>query len=239
MRPEKLDQRAVKKGVDDRADPDDHPYTIPGDQAEYDTCQHTYDIRGNPCKMKRDLTFRPFLKDERYAVVWSDPHLCHHIKGDAQPCKETAEDQHDDPERKRRLHMEHILHKPADKIRSVPDTYHIYDRPRADASADGKENDDQDRDVHNELPCAEAHSDITADPEIHACERVHSEAAEAVTAYTYTDKKNPRQHHGAPFDKISSGIHFPILPAALNSLDHIQFRIEITAHLLSGSSLSR
>ena len=50
MGPEELDQRSVEEGIDHRADPDDHPYTIPGDQAEYDTCQHTYDIRGNPCK---------------------------------------------------------------------------------------------------------------------------------------------------------------------------------------------
>ena len=138
MCPEKLDQGTVKKCVDDRADPHDHPYIIPGDQAEDNSGQHTDNISHDTGKLERDPALCPFLENEGHTVIRCNAHLSHHVKGYAKPCKDASENQDENPKRQCHVSRDHILNQPTDEIRPVSYTHHVYDRAGANAPADCK-----------------------------------------------------------------------------------------------------
>ena len=205
MDPAKLDQRSVQKCVAQRSDPNDHPKIPPGRQAEYHSCDHTGNVAEDPGVLEPDLSRCSFLDDQGNAVIGSDPHLRRHIKGDAQPGEQTADQEEADPQGKTGDNPQHILDRPADQIRPVSYADHVHDRPCSNTFSDREEHQHQDRCVHDQLPAAKAHSDKLADPQVHAGERIHAESTQAVAAHTDTDKEDPDDHHGAPFHKISIG----------------------------------
>ncbi len=204
MCPEKLDQGTVKKCVDDRADPHDHPYIIPGDQAEDNSGQHTDNISHDTGKLERDPALCPFLENEGHTVIRCNAHLSHHVKGYAKPCKDASENQDENPKRQCHVSRDHILNQPTDEIRPVSYTHHVYDRAGANAPADCKKNDDQDNQIYDKLPCAETHADEAADAEVHTGKRIYPESAKPVAAHTDADEENACQHHYASFCKVSS-----------------------------------
>lgn len=188
MRLKELDQRAVQTCAAQGADPDDHPQVVSRYEAEGHADQDGRHIAGDPGILERESVLCHFLDDRCHAVVGCDPHISRHIECHAQSGTEAAQDHCQDTQRQGHLHMPDVLEQPADQVGAVSHTDHIDDGPGADAAADCEEYDHQDEGIGDQLPGAESHADVSADPQVHAGKGIHAEPAQPKTAYTDTDK---------------------------------------------------
>ena len=108
--------------------------------------------------------------------------------------------------------MQYIPDCPADKISSISDTDHIYNGSGADTFPDCKEDNDQNKDIHNQLPGAECHLDKSADPEIHARKGIHSKPAQPVASDTDADKQDAKKHHNCSFHQEAAFFVHAVFP---------------------------
>ncbi len=198
---EELYQRAVKKRVAQRPDPDDQPQIVSGHQAEYNADHYYSYITEDAGILKRDFPPGCLFNDQSHAVIGRDPHFRHHVESHSKSGKKTADYQSRDPQGQAHMNFEYILHYPADEVRSISNADHVYDGSRSNAFPDSEEYHHKNPGVHDELPGAEAHAEISADSQIHTGESVYTEGAQPEAAYADTDKQDSSQHHDTSFYK--------------------------------------
>ena len=90
MLPKKLDERAIKTCVANRANPYDFPKITSGCQAEEYAYSDHPNVAAHSGILKLHLSFQCFLYDKRYAVIRRNSHIRHDVKGYAQSCEQTA-----------------------------------------------------------------------------------------------------------------------------------------------------
>lgn len=195
---EKLDQRAVEQGVENRAEADDLPQLIFAEQAECDADHHAGHVREHARRAKRELSLCLLLQQDRHAVIRRDAELGRHIERAAESGKKRAHGEKCDPPGKTGVQPEHLQRKPAQKIRDVADEDHVHDRPETDVLPSEEEHDREDAEIDQQLPCSEADMEESAHAEIHAGKGVHAEETQPVAGHGNADKQHAEAHAPHP-----------------------------------------